>query len=206
MDNSMTAWLAKLGGGDECAHQAIWERYFVRMVQLAQRRLGDLPPAAVWGQTRRTSRSSALSQFRAGSEEGAVSEVGRPGRPLEGARDNYRPQGGQPTPSAPDAKTWCRKRLRRNQFAGAAATGTVRPSIWISSWDRIPTPESAVMIAETMAELMKLLSDDTLRSVASQKLEGYTNDQIAERLQCTTRRIERKLNVIRRLWAGARDM
>ena len=41
------------------------------------------------------------------------------------------------------------------------------------------------------------LEDESLRKVARDKLEGYTNDEIGARLGCTTRSVERKLNRIR---------
>jgi DNA-directed RNA polymerase specialized sigma24 family protein len=45
------------------------------------------------------------------------------------------------------------------------------------------------------------LGDDTLRQVALLKLEGYENAEIAARLNCALRTVERKLNLIRALWA-----
>jgi len=42
------------------------------------------------------------------------------------------------------------------------------------------------------------MSDDgTLRAVALHKMEGYRNEEIAEKLHCTIRTIERKLARIR---------
>lgn len=51
-------------------------------------------------------------------------------------------------------------------------------------------------------ELLNTLSDDELRTIALCKLMGYTNREISERLDCTERRIERKLNLIRLAWQG----
>ena len=31
-------------------------------------------------------------------------------------------------------------------------------------------------------------------------MEGYTNEEIAEKLDCSVRRVERKLHIIRSLW------
>jgi DNA-directed RNA polymerase specialized sigma24 family protein len=49
---------------------------------------------------------------------------------------------------------------------------------------------------------MALLDDDRLRQIAECKLEGYTNEEIANRLGLACRSIERKLQRIRQLWAG----
>ena len=47
-------------------------------------------------------------------------------------------------------------------------------------------------------ERLDSLGDDTLKAVALWKLEGYSNEEIAAKLRCVTRSVERKLNVIRR--------
>jgi DNA-directed RNA polymerase specialized sigma24 family protein len=65
-----------------------------------------------------------------------------------------------------------------------------------------PTPEFAAQVAEECRRLLGLLDDDALRSVALWKMEGYTSEEIAERLGCAPRTVERKLRLIRRLWGG----
>ena len=44
------------------------------------------------------------------------------------------------------------------------------------------------------------LDDPDLRSIALWKLEGYTTEEIAGRLSCVPRTVERRLRVIRSLW------
>lgn len=53
---------------------------------------------------------------------------------------------------------------------------------------------------EAIEKFLEQLSEATLRGIVSLKLHGFTNDEIAEQLGCATRTIERKLNLIRRLW------
>ncbi len=45
-----------------------------------------------------------------------------------------------------------------------------------------------------------MLNDPGLRQIAFWKLEGYTNEEIAEKLECTLRTVERKLERIRAYW------
>ena len=52
----------------------------------------------------------------------------------------------------------------------------------------------------TTAGSTLLLADDTLRSVAVWKMEGFTADEIAERLDCSRRSVARKLETIRITW------
>ena len=63
-----------------------------------------------------------------------------------------------------------------------------------------PTPEFAVMIAEQYQSLLDVLDDDALRQVAIRRMEGYTDDEIAESLGCARRTVVRRLNLIRKTW------
>jgi len=45
-----------------------------------------------------------------------------------------------------------------------------------------------------------LLNDPELEKVAVLKLEGYSNDEVAQELGYTRRTIQRMLNLIRVLW------
>ena len=65
-----------------------------------------------------------------------------------------------------------------------------------------PTPALAAQVADEYRRLLDGLGDESLRSVALWKLEGYTNDEIAARLGCVRQTVERKLRRIRTLWAG----
>ena len=48
--------------------------------------------------------------------------------------------------------------------------------------------------------MLDRLSDSILRTIAVWKMEGYTTEEIATKLGCVPRTVERKLQVIRRLW------
>ena len=68
-----------------------------------------------------------------------------------------------------------------------------------------PTPELAAMAAEQCERLLDALPDDEFRTIAAWKLEGYTNDEIAEKIPCSVRTVERKLRIIRKSWERASD-
>ena len=53
---------------------------------------------------------------------------------------------------------------------------------------------------EVIQQFLEQLSEATLRGIVSLKLHGFTNEEIADQLGCATRTVERKLNLIRRLW------
>jgi len=47
------------------------------------------------------------------------------------------------------------------------------------------------------------LPEETLRTTALYKLQGYENSEIAEKLSLSVRSVERKISLIRRLWSAA---
>jgi hypothetical protein len=65
-----------------------------------------------------------------------------------------------------------------------------------------PTPEFAVLVAEEFRRLIGLLPDADLRALAVWKMEGHSNDEVAARWGCVPRTVERRLRVIRSVWAG----
>jgi hypothetical protein len=48
--------------------------------------------------------------------------------------------------------------------------------------------------------LLQKLGDEGLRTVARLKQEGYTDAEVAGRLRCSLRTVERKLKLIRAIW------
>jgi DNA-directed RNA polymerase specialized sigma24 family protein len=65
---------------------------------------------------------------------------------------------------------------------------------------REPTPEEAAAMADECGRLLDLLGEPELRQVALWKVEGYTNEEIAARMDCVPRTVERKVRRIRLLW------
>ena len=65
---------------------------------------------------------------------------------------------------------------------------------------REPTPEEAAEVADECRRLLDLLGEPELRQIALWKVEGYTNEEIAARLDCVPRTVERKVRRIRLLW------
>jgi DNA-directed RNA polymerase specialized sigma24 family protein len=68
-----------------------------------------------------------------------------------------------------------------------------------------PTPEVALQLAEECQQLLGCLNDDSLRRVALFKLDGHNNREIAERMGCVEKTVERKLRSIRQLWSESQE-
>jgi DNA-directed RNA polymerase specialized sigma24 family protein len=65
---------------------------------------------------------------------------------------------------------------------------------------REPTPELAGEVSETCESLFAPLPDESSRKIAQLNLENHTANEIAAKLGCTRRTVQRKLLVIRRTW------
>jgi len=68
-----------------------------------------------------------------------------------------------------------------------------------------PSPVEAVVLNEALERRLQALADPELRQIALWRLEGHTNGEIAGRLDCTERSVERKLARIRSLWTSYAD-
>jgi DNA-directed RNA polymerase specialized sigma24 family protein len=60
-----------------------------------------------------------------------------------------------------------------------------------------PTPETVEGLAAVIRERWEALGDETLSRIALDKLQGYTNLEIAERTGIALRSVERKLKLIK---------
>src|SRR5262249_53205309 len=65
---------------------------------------------------------------------------------------------------------------------------------------REPTPELTAQVAEEYERLLRCLNDPELETVARARMEGYSVEEVAERLGYAPRSIKRKLQLIRSLW------
>jgi RNA polymerase sigma factor (sigma-70 family) len=195
-EGSVTRWVTALKAGDTAAAQPLWERYHRQLVSLARRKL-------------------EFSRRRATDEEDVVQNafhsffkgVARGRFPQLNDRDNL----------------WrllvvitARKALDQLAHEHTKRQGgcAVQGESWISSrgaerddsaLDQIvgdePTPEFAAQVAEEYERLLDRLDDESLRQIAVWKMEGYTNDEIAEKLDRSRRTVTLKLEAIRIIWS-----
>ncbi len=54
-------------------------------------------------------------------------------------------------------------------------------------------------------ELFEQLDTNELRMIAMMRVEGYSVDEIADRIGCAKRSVERRLNLIRQIWKSASE-
>jgi RNA polymerase sigma factor (sigma-70 family) len=68
-----------------------------------------------------------------------------------------------------------------------------------------PSPAEAAVLNEALERRLEALTDPELRQIALWRLEGYTNREIADRLDMTERSVERRTERIREKWLSYDD-
>jgi DNA-directed RNA polymerase specialized sigma24 family protein len=180
---SVTYWLAQLKAGDRAGAQEIWLRYVRRLVGLARKKLqGEAPRLA-------DEEDVALSAFQSFCQ---CAEQGRFAK-LDDRDDLW-----QVLVLLTARKATALRRHESRQKRGGHKAFDSEPDL-----DGIiapePTPAFAAQLAEEVRLLLAKLPDEQLRNVTVWKMEGYTNEEIAGKLGCVVRTVDRKLWAIRRL-------
>ena len=87
---------------------------------------------------------------------------------------------------------------RRNvQREAAAQSGTLGTEPWWEAVAREPTPEEAAVLAETVEQLLRSLEEEE-RPVLEMSLQGFTTQEISERLGWPERTVRRLREHIRK--------
>jgi DNA-directed RNA polymerase specialized sigma24 family protein len=180
--DSVIHWLDGLKVGESVAAQELWNRYFARLVAVAQARLKHVSPEA-------SGEDIALS---------ALKSV------MLGVQANRYPDITDSTDLWPLLVTiTARKSINelRRQLAAKRSVNTVERVPDLQAYvGEEPSPEFALEVADELERLVLQFDDPTLRTITQRKLEGFTNDEIAKGLRCSPRTVIRKLNRIRQEW------
>lgn len=191
---SVTNWLNQLQAGDEAAAQKLWERYYLRLVNLARAKLQGAPRRAA---DEEDVALSAFDSFFRGAEHGRF--------PRLDDRDNLWRL--LVVITARKALNLARNERRQKRGGGAVLDaaalgppGGEANAVIEQIVGTEPTPAFAAQAAEECQRLLAILPVE-LRPIALWKLEGCSNEEIAAKLDCVCRSVERKLWVIRNLWA-----
>lgn len=192
--DSVTAWLRQFSQGDQAAARKLWDRYGPQLIELARRRYPGAFNATA------DEEDLVQSVFR-GLWSGAV--AGR----CDSVQDR-------------DALWWLllaitrhKAQHRRTHQHRQKRCEETRPlhethggdSGAASNFDLIdedqPPADLLMILDEEQQRLLAQLRDDVLRSIALWKLEGYSHDEIASKLDVSGRTVMRKVNLIRECWA-----
>lgn len=190
-EGSITGFFQALRAGDGRAAEGLFVRYFPRLLAVAERtRRGGVPAAGP-----EDAAQSAFVSFWRQAEQGGFAEVC-------GRNELW----------ALLSKITARKALKQARHEAAAKRGGAarkNEADLAGAGDPLRLDELAE--ARPAAELdlcceeLLLPLDEEQRTIALLRLAGHTNREIAQRLGCTERKIERKLNLIRLKWGTAQD-
>jgi DNA-directed RNA polymerase specialized sigma24 family protein len=192
-DGSVSYWLDELKAGNERAATQIWQRYFQTLVAVARQ---NLRRSATRAADEEDVALSAFDSFIRGLDRGKF-------RQIEDRNDLWRLLLVITVRKAADLANR-EGRLKRgggrvNESSKAGASG---PGLSLEEVLSVePTPEVAAMIQDELRFLLGKLVDPNLKTIALKKMEGYTDEEIAQQQNCVRRTIVRKLGVIRKLWA-----
>lgn len=194
--DDLTAWLGKLNTSDTRAPDVIWKAYFEKLVRLARGRLGSLPRQVA---DEEDVALSAMNSFIQGARAGRFPK-------LDDRDDLWK------LLVTITARKVCAQ--QRRHFAEKRGGGAVRgESVFLPGTDDVkpqgidgvlgeePTPQFAAQVAEECNHLLDQLDDPLLCDIARMKVEGYTNEEIAEEIGRNVRTVERKLALIRDQWS-----
>jgi DNA-directed RNA polymerase specialized sigma24 family protein len=65
----------------------------------------------------------------------------------------------------------------------------------------VDDPAMVALFKDECKTMLDMIDRKEVKLVALLRVEGYTNEEIAQRLGCTRRSVQRRLNLIRNVWS-----
>lgn len=184
---SVTQFFGQLRTGSPAAAEALWERFFPRLVALARKTLVGRPQRVADADD---AAQSAFASFCLRVKAGEY-DVGN-------RTDLWNLLG---VITANKARMQARREGAEKRGGGRVVgeCGLTRPDGNPLPLDEVAAGPVAADFDLQCADLLDRLEPE-LREIAVLRLLGYRNAEIADMQDCTERRIERKLNLIRKRW------
>ena len=183
---SITRLIPELRQRDERAILTLWRRYGLRIENLARPLLVGVSPGV--GDAEDVAQSAFHAFCRAAADGRAMELTDR--------NDLWRLLA---TISRHKATDRIRRELRLRRGGNIAISDRGLEG----AEDDGPPPSEVAALRDELARLFERLAtagDPSLHVVATMRLEGASNEEIAEQLGCTTRTVQRKLHLVERLW------
>lgn len=195
-DDAVSIWIEDLKNTDDSAAEKIWNHFFIRLHSIAKKKLSSRT-IAVYDEE--DAAQSAFLSFCNGIAAGRFPDL------------NDR------------QSLWklllvitSRKISRRHKYDGRQKRDTGRslgetifanstredaePSPTAELVCREPSPDFVVEFSETCDTLFNQLDDSRLQQTLKLRLEGYTVNEIADRMSSSRRTVQRSMELIRRRW------
>ena len=193
-DDSVSRWIEQVKQGDPASAQLIWERYFPHLVRYARDRLRALPRRAA---DEEDVALSALDSFCRAADRGHFPD-------LADREGLWRLLLQMTARKATDLVRHETRRMRGGgQVLGESALSEPDSVQGEQGLARVANgdlaPEAAAVVVEECGRLLALLEPE-VQQVALAKMDGCLNEDIARRLDCSVRTVERRLHLIRAIW------
>ena len=192
-NESITGWIDQLADGNEQAARELWEHVSTRVCTFARQKLDPL--------TRRRydendAANSAFHSLCRGISDGRIEAENRDALWGLLAVITSRKISAQ------------RRHINRQKRGGGAVRGDSGFAEFGDAGinavgSKQQSPDDLAEVAESCAQLLDPIPDETLKKIVLLKFQRSTNEEVANELKFTRRTIERKLERIRRIWVEA---
>ena len=188
---SISCWIEDARNGCEWAAAQLWERYREQILSLARRKLGDASRAV---SDEEDVAVVAFHSFLRRSRRGAYPDL------------TDRHQLWKLLVTITVHKALNQLRGDHRQKRGGDFSDSFVPQEGHSHEKQVerisdgPEPDVMMMMSELMDNLLDSLDDHELKQIAIAKLNGYSNEEIADSVQRSLPTVERRLRFIRDKW------
>ena len=187
---SVTGWIDLLAAGNAQAAEQLWRHISVRLEEFARQKL-DV-------QTRRRydehdAANSAFHSLCHGLADGRLEAVNR---------DAFWGLLAVITSRKISAQRRSANRQKRGGGAEGGESGFGAAGINAVKDNQL-APDVLAEVSESCDQLLNAVPDETMKTIVLLKFQGATNGEIADKMKCTRRTVERKLERIRRIWVEA---
>jgi len=189
MSNSkhVSHWIDLVKDGDSVAANQIWQHYFDRLVRSVRQKLH--------GQNRAVSDEedivlSVFDSFYVAVEKGRFPD-------LSDRYDLWQLLLRMSARKVVDKRRHDHRQRRGGNVQVHSLDRANDDENVIEAIGNEPTPEMTLMMQESVEKFFSHLGVGQLRDLAGDKLEGYSNAELAKRFDCSERTIERRLHLIR---------
>lgn len=197
VSGSITRMIAELKEGDRQGVALLWERYFEKLMRVARQQMGQHPRRVA---DEEDVAMSVMQCLCSGIDRGKFPK-------LKDRDDLWKLLVVITKNKTTDL---LRRHFAQKQGGGKTrgdsifAVGEAGPA---PSFDQFlsdePTPAFLAQMNDEQERLLSLLDEGSLRQIALWKLECYTNEEIAKKLNVAVATVERKLKRIREAWLKA---
>ena len=183
----VTNWIDRVKQGDSVAAEQIWQKYYFDLVSMARQRLQGVSLAV---SDEEDVAVSVFESFYRAAENGRFPDLN--------CRDDLWKLLLRMASWKIIDRHRHNKRVRRggNQATHSLDVSDDDGKVFDVIGDE-PSPEMVVMMTESCEQLLAHLGDTPLRDIAVGKMEGFSNAELAQKLGCSERTIERRIKLIR---------